>query len=237
MKGKLDYYYPETIRGTIEALANIFSDIIVYKYDKTNSKIELINVPLQFGSQQAESKVNDNGEVESYTPQLPRIELIWGGLSLAPDRVISPMNDRYWNEENIIFEDPDVDPNEFLTQINGLFKDKNPIPYDYAFTVRIISDSLSYTSQILENTLPYFTPKNTGIIRVKEFAFLNVERDLVVEMGGISVDMPDELSFEDNRIITSEFDLVVEGFIYNKIRASKLVNKITTKIFTEYEIG
>jgi len=233
MRGKLDYYYPETIRGTIEALTNVFSDIIVYKHDNMNNKIKLIEVPLQFGSNVPETRINDNGDVEQYIPQLPRIELKWLGLSISEDRIIAPYTDRFWNDEEVHFLDPDIEPGEYLTAINGLFKDKNPIPYNYSFNVKIITEDLNYLSQILENTLPYFTPKNKGIIRVKEFSFLNVERDLVINMEGVSVTMPEDIDFETVPVITAEFDITIEGFIYQRVEASRIVNTIIVDIFTD----
>lgn len=232
MRGLKNYYYPQTLKMICSSVVGMFSNIVIFRFDENSNKTKLIKVPVMFGNAMKRQRFENEEEARLFYTQTPRINVKFNGMSMALDRMESPLTERYWNEKEIHFKEVDH-KNEVLREINGFFKDFNPIPYDYEFEIQIPTTSLNDTSQILENVLPYFTPKNTSILRVKEFSFLNIERDLPVEINNVNLDMGDDFGQEDDRIITANFGLGVEGFIYRPIESSKIVKSILCDYLVE----
>ncbi len=233
MRGEQFYYYPETVLQVVSAVSALFSNVIIYRFDNQKHKIKKIKIPVIFGTPSKRQRMDNAEEADKYYTQLPRIEVRFNGLVLSEDRVVSPNTERFWNADNIRFIEESVDE-EAIRQFNSLFKDFNPIPYDYSFTIKLLTTNLTDTSQVLENVLPYFAPKNTAVLRVKEFRFLNVERDLIVNLGGVDVDPgTDSLGADDDRLVTSTFNLTIEGFMYRRVVASSLVESVLIKYFAK----
>lgn len=229
MNGEQNYYYPQTIRQITNAVIGMWKNTVIYKFDKIGNKTKKIKVPVIFGPQTKMARARTDYEVHSYYPEIPRINVIPEGMSFASDRVISPNTRRFFNEEDVYFKDVN-EKGEIITEINGLFSDFNPLPYDFTYQVNITCSTLSELSQVLENSLPYFGPKNTTM-RVKEFDFLNLERDLRIELGGVAMELSEEISAEDTRTVSANFDLTVYGFIYRPIIGTKIVDTVLANIF------
>jgi hypothetical protein len=233
MNGTQNYYYPKTIKMITNAVIGMWDNVIIYKFNKNGNKIKEIKVPVIYGTQTKMARARTDADVHSYYPEIPRINVVPQGMSFASDRIISPNTKRFFNDEDISFKDVD-DSGEIIREVNGLFSDFSPLPYDFQFEIRVTCSTLSELSQILENTLPYFGPKNTTM-RVKEFDFLNIERDLRVELGGISVDLSEEIGQEETRTVNCNFDMTVYGFIYRPIEGTKIVDSVITNIFNYTE--
>jgi hypothetical protein len=224
-----NYYYPETIKMITNAVIGLWDNVVIYKFDRVGAKTKEVTVPVIFGPQTKMQRASNSVEANEYYPELPRININPQGLSFASDRLISPNTRRFFNDTEIHFEETN-ERNEIIREINGLFADFSPVPYDFQYEVNIICSTMSEMSQILENTLPYFGPKNTTI-RVKEFDFLNIERDLAMELGGISVELTTEMTQDETRLVTANFDLTVFGYIYRPIVGTKIVNTVLSRIF------
>ena len=229
MNGTVNYYYPKTIKMIHNAVIGMFSNIIIYKFDKMGNPIKEIQVPVQFGQQTRMQKALNDLERRKFYTQLPRINVNFNGLSIAADRVMSPHNERFFSEEDVEFELKD-DKGEIIRSLNGLFSDYTPVPYDFSFTITVICSSLSESSQILENILPYFAPKNSTV-RVREFEFLNMERDLITSIGGIETEFNAPQNASEPRIINVNFDFNVQGFIYRPVTGSELIETALVNIF------
>ena len=233
MNGEHNYYYPQTLKMISSAVVGMWDNMEIFKFDRIGNKVKKLTVPVIFGTQTKMARAKNDVEVHNYYAEIPRINVIPNGLTFASDRIISPNTQRFFNDADIHFKDVN-DKNEVIREINGLFSDFSPLPYDFSYEINIICSTMSELSQILENTLPYFGPKNTTL-RVKEFAFLNMERDLRIELGGISTELSSEISQEEERVVTCNFDLTVYGYIYRPIEGTKIVKSITSNIFHEID--
>lgn len=223
----IKYYYPRTIRAITIALLDMFNDIRVVKYDKDNNPISEKNVPITFGpvekyhQDRTEDHYFDANNVEHnnrYYLQIPRIALVPNGLVYDPERATGVNEWRYWMQETLELSESDVDE---------VISDYQPTPYNFNFTVYIKNDSMDYMSQILENILPYFNP--TLMLRVKEFSFLNVERDIPVTLDGVGYDFIDDESAPDTRFVNATLNLTVKGFMYRPFLLSKVIKVINSK--------
>lgn len=221
------YYYPRTIKGITVALMDVFNGIKVYKYDANGTSAQEIDVPLQFGpiekaqQDRIENHYYDNDNVEHgnrFYLQIPRMSITMDDISYNADRAYGVNEWRYWLGEATQ-----------LSNIDQVFSDYQPTPYDIGFTLHVMTDSLDYFSQILENVLPYFNPKL--FLRVKEFSFLNLERDLPVEITSISPDFIDQMTETDTRYVNVSLSMRVEAFMYRPWTQSKIIKFINTNFW------
>ena len=223
----IKYYYPRTIRAITIALLDMFNDIRVVKYDANGIPISEKNVPITFGpvekyhQDRIENHYFDSKNVEHnqrYYLQIPRIALTPNGVAYDPERATGVNEWRYWFQETLEISE---------SQLDEIFSDYQPTPYTFSFTLYIKNDSMDYMSQILENILPYFNP--TLMLRVKEFSFLNVERDIPVTLDGVGYDFIEDETAPDTRYVNASLNLTVKGYMYRPFITSKIIKSINSK--------
>jgi len=224
----IQYYYPETLKNITDSLLERFTHLQVNRYNKARTAIvKTIDVPIAFApveKTQQDRLENYSAEPEStgqrYYLQVPRLALVFNGFSYAPDRATAVNEYRYFQGQD-------------SQHLNAVFKDIQPSPWNFTYTLFIRTDSMSDFSQIVENVLPYFNPKL--YLRVKEFSFLNIERDLAVILNDATPDFTDELDKHSMRQINGNITFTVEGWMYKPVDAAKLVKVIRTRYFFEGE--
>jgi hypothetical protein len=226
MRGTEGYYYPNTLRKMIQAALGMFNEIVCYKYDKQGNIIDDVEVPVSFGPRKRVHEARTNEEQTQRTvPVFPRIELTFKGHNLDESRIASPNTQRFWNVENLDYKVKDHN-DILLTELNGSFSDFNPLPFNYEFSINIFTESIDHYSQIVEQIFPYFAPANSTL-RVREFDFLNIARDINVVLGSPAVTFAqDEMTATDRRDITADFSLSMQGWMYRKVRKSSIVNNM-----------
>lgn len=230
MRGESGYYYPESFRGVCVSVVKMLSNIVLYRKDDNGKKIKKIIVPVQIGPHEKEQRARTIEERDdSFYGQLPRISVMPSGMSLNSSRVISPNTKRYWNTP-VYFNDVNVEGETILKLENSIFSDYVPLPYDFTFDIKILTRNLSDLSQIIENITPLFTPKN-GAIRVKEFEFLNIERDLITTLQDFSFDFSTSIDNSENRYINASTTISVAGYQYRRVKATKIVDSILCDYF------
>lgn len=224
----IQYYYPETLKNITDSLLERFTHLQVNRYNKARTTIvKTIDVPIAFApveKTQQDRLENYSAEPEStgqrYYLQVPRLALVFNGFAYAPDRATAVNDYRYFQGQD-------------SQHLNAVFKDIQPSPWNFTYTLFIRTDSISDFSQIIENVLPYFNPKL--YLRVKEFSFLNIERDLAVILNDATPDFTDELDKSNMRQINGNITFSVEGWMYKPVDAAKLVKVIRTRYFFEGE--
>jgi len=217
----LPYYYPKTTWNITVALLDMFNDFTIYRYDTSGNVVKSIEVPISFGPMEKAYQFRKEQESgHKYFVKLPRIALVMNGLTFAADRARSIEETRNWLGEYV---------NIAGVGDNTLFEDFQPTPWDYHFTLNIKTEYMEDFSQLMELILPYFAPKN--MLRVKEFSFLNIERDLPVTMAGVSTEFTDDLDETQTREINGTIELVVEGWMYKPVTAAKIVKVIKSQYF------
>jgi len=229
----LTYYYPRTLKQISVAILNMFNDMKVVKYDKGDNAIFERKVPISWGPvekyhhDRIEDHYVDADGVQhnfKYYPMLPRMALVLNGIGYNPDRATGVNQWRNWFKESLEITETD-------SEVDSIISDYQPAPYDYNFTLYIKTDSTDYLAQILENILPYFNPSLQ--LRVKEFSFLNIERDLQVTMDGVNPEFVDDMGESDTKFVNASINLTVKGWAYRKYLTSKIIKIINTKYFRQ----
>lgn len=225
------FYSPKTFDSIRVAFINLFKGMYVIKYNKSGVAIQNIDVPIQFGpidKAQADRLENhyydvDNVEHnERFYLTLPRMAITMDGVTYDPDRSYGANEFRYFSSDDLVDRD-------FMNDLSNDIQDLQPTPYNISFTLHIRSNSIIYTEQLLENILPYFNPSIS--IRVKEFSFLNVERDLQVILNNILFNYSDDMNNEDEKHADCTINFEVKAFLYRKWVESKVIKYINTKYY------
>jgi hypothetical protein len=216
-------YKPHSIRNIIIALLNDFSNIDVDIVDpNTNELIKTIpSVPITFGPLEKYTYLRDrleNTTYDTYYQSLPKMGLNWTSINYNGERATGVQEIRTFYNKNLGISD-----------IDGFIKDVNPVPYDIGFDLDIRTNSIGQFTQIIEKILPNFNPHRH--IRIKEFSFLNIERDIKVKNDGLSQNFLLDQDETNRREVHGIMALTVEAFLYTQLSNEGIIKTIKTNIF------
>lgn len=222
------YYFPDTIKNVATALSNMFNDLVVKKYNSAGAAIQTINIPIRWAPVEKAFDARREGYHDGEDPwyiTYPRLSLVGPNLSYAPERAVSVNDIRYWYASEMD-----------LHNLEDFYSDPSPAPYNFNFQLFVNARKMTDWCQIMENILPYFNPEL--YLRVKEFSFLTIERDLKVLLnGGANLDVPEEIGENDKRRLQSVLDLTVEGVLYMPTSTAKIIKIIDSKYFVDPQGG
>jgi hypothetical protein len=205
----------------------MFSNIQVNRYAKDQiTVVRNIIVPIMFApvekhhqarTEQYSAEPEDENHKRFYL-MIPRVALNFTGIQYDPERAVGVNEYRYWQDTS---QDGQI--------LNSMFVDYTPSPYNFQFQLSIRADHISDFAQIIEQILAYFNPKL--YLRVKEFSFLNIERQLPVILNDVAPDWTNELDTNGQRMINGTINFTIEGWVYRPISTAKMVKVIKTKFY------
>lgn len=202
------YFYNRTTKAISYAFLGLFKDICVVKYDINDNPIQTIRIPVTFQTpekemwqrKQPQQYIDNNNQEQGkrYYLELPRIAVIWDGISYNSSRQAD-------SNSTIVYQSQ---------SLGEAISDLSPTPYDINYTVSIKSDSYDYLSQFLEQILPHFNPKIN--LRIKEFGSENIERDMPVTLNSISPMFDIEIPETSERMIACDLTFSVAAFFHRQ---------------------
>lgn len=208
MKG---HFYFEVMRRTIIQFLNLFNEIRIARYDDTGRLIKYISIPLKFAPKTkhwwwVEKQDSEGRKIRDIL--LPFIGISMTDITLASNRIT--------NKHAKIRSERVLD--EYL-----LKRFKNPVPYDYTFEVKIASEYMIDSSQIIEQILPFFDPTAYIRVTIPELSIDHKETpedsggypmDLKVIYEGSSQEINYEMTEEEYRVIVWTLTFKVEGYLF-----------------------
>lgn len=215
------YYYPRTFRKILIAFLDMWNNIEVYNYTSatSNDVVKIIPVPIKFGPADKAYLFNvqqDSGK--KYIQKVPSIAVSIGSVSYNSDRATSVNELRE-------FYNPEIQ----VQNIDSFWQDVIPSPYDITFNMEIYTESLDHLFQIYEQILPFFNP--TNYLRIKEFDFLNLERNLRVELTSTDTEYPSNMTEEEIRYYTGKMSFNIHAYMFRPIDYSSVIKYIKTNYF------
>lgn len=220
----LTYYYPRTIRSVIMSVIDLFNDIKVYNYidpiSGSTSAATLINVPPIFGpiDRPFATRTEEESGKKSFGGY-PAISILLKSITYDKARAQSVNDTRHFYSEEYQ-----------LHQLSQYFEDYTPTPVNFNFSIKIRANILDHINQILENVL--WTFNSTMVFRVKEFSFLNIERELPIVFGDdIPYTFNEDLEMNQKREVFADLDLTVKGHIYRPIGSEYIIKIINSKYY------
>lgn len=216
------YYYPKSIRKITVAFLSIFSGLIVQREQKDGT-IKEIQVPVKYGpTDKAYQYKKQLLSGQQYYQSVPSITVALTGQQFDTERATGLNETRLFYDKSLGLKD-----------LDAFWSDTQPSPWNFTFQVNILTESMDDYSQILENILPYFRPAT--YIRIKEFDFLNIERDLQVVLDSSTNDFLMEQDEETRRYINGTLDFTVKGFVYSKISNANVIHEIQVRFGNDIE--
>jgi hypothetical protein len=216
----ISYFYANTLENITTALCEKFSHMEVHRFNKDRTQlIKIINPPLMFTplekvymSRTEDYTVEPESQGIRYYQTLPRLALQFDGAAYAPDRVTGA------NEQR-----------EFLSKDGQTRVDFMPTPWNFTYTLSFKAEYISDWSQIVESILPYFNPKL--YLRVKEFSWLNLERDIPITLNSFTPSFSDELDKTQKRSLDSQINFTAEGYLYKPVTDAVLVEEFIARFY------
>lgn len=214
------FFYNSTIFNYSVALANSFSNLSFYKLNTSGAPVGDPNeFSITFGpidSIYAQRKADLSETNEKYYQPVLKGGLVLDDFSFAKDRTMgSNENLNLWN------------PTSAITSLDEFYKEINPTPFDFHYTLQIKSTKFEYATQILEQIAPYFYPQQN--IRVRELSYLNLERDIKIVIDEFPFDFSKVLEYDEKREINIDIPITLEGFLYRPLSTEKIVKYIQTE--------
>jgi hypothetical protein len=203
-------FYHGTTRKLIVAFASVFNNIHVQRKEPgASGTITDIKVPIAYESQQKyiARLIKDTAK----NRQVPRMGFIMNGMEIDPSRSMNQMN-----ELTFVHGSDD-------TKMHKIFA---PIPYNFNFTLDIYVDYMDDGLQIIEQIVPYFQPDFNVVI--EEIPVLNIERDIPIVLGGVTMTDEFEGEFGEHRIVNWSLEFVMKGWMYPPVTDGKIIKEITT---------
>ena len=240
------YYRPNTIRNVTLALVKLFENVRFITMDTKRSndpkpylnyvdsddiRVEkIIPCPIHIGfydkmwAMEANRKVfEESGEKTWscwYRP-MPSLSLTLDSIQYDGERAVSTNVQRP-------FYDADSNEPVYDPKIDSYFADIMPVPYNLSYSLELQCRSFDQICQFLESTCPYFAPDRS--IRIKEFSFLNLERDIKVILQGTTPDlMKDQMLDEERRTLSMTLNFEVQAFLYRPFFPIGIIKKINSE--------
>lgn len=238
------YYRSPVIRNVLLCIVRLFENTKFYTQESKNVdnsipfvnytdslgtvKEKIIPVPIHLGfydkawaNDVMRQSLEKNGKVlQQFTRPIPSICVTMDGLSYDGTRHSSA------NVKRLFYEcdsgKPVIDPT-----IDSYFSDVMPVPYNLQISIELQARSFDQICQFCEQVLPYFQPQRS--IRIKEFNFLNLERDLKCILVGTSPDLMKDVQLnEEKRTYSITLNLEVQAFFYHVFSPIKIIKKINS---------
>jgi len=224
------HFFYNIMRKTIVQTLDIFNNIKIAKYNDQGEIEEYINVPLKFAPKSKQwyfqqSQRNKDGLTISDII-LPQMAIQMTGMDFAQDRMVN-------NLQKIISDENSNVLTEHLT----------PIPYDYQFTLEVVSKHMIDMIQIIEQVLPWFNPHIILRINIPEFNIMpgkdvsdineygSHSLELRVTYNGFNLDTPTDIDIMDYRLLKWDFQFTVKGYLFQPIKNEPAIKKIITDVY------
>jgi hypothetical protein len=238
-----NHFYFRTIWETITGFSEMFNDMYVYVYDKDKysptygDPIGLKIVPVILAPKEKVVSVlnvllgSEKPEVDNV---LPKISILWSGISFEPNR------ERGKNQKRDLFveyttqgalntlEDPNsVTPTDEDVPVRIKHYDIQTVPYKMDFELVIWAKYMDDGTQILEQILPFFAPDRQ--ISLKERG-IGIEREAKVVLNSITNNFTYDLNEPDRRILQWSLSFTCECNLYKPIYIDKDILKAVVRV-------
>lgn len=201
-------FYHGTLRRYVIMFGNLFNEIQVERYNSAGSKIQTLNVPIEYGPKQKfiQRVLSDPTLNREISATLPRLGFEFTGMSYAPQRKLNTAHkiSRGMNTGGLDFD--------YMY---------SPVPYDFNFSLHVLVKNTEDGTQIVEQIVPFFTPDFT--VTMKMVPEINLNMDVPIELLSVTSDDTYEGDFESRRVQTWQLDFVIKGYLFGPVKKFKYI--------------
>ena len=206
-------FYHQTIRKTIVAFGNLFSNIKIERQNKTDGAIEqVLQVPLAYAPKEkwlVRLESDPNLSQNTYT-SLPRLSFEITGMSYDSTRKVGRMNQIAVNKSD---------------RIQQQF---SPVPYNIDISLYALTKTQEDGLTIVEQILPTFTPDyNLSVMMIPE---LNINQDIPVILNSVSIQDDYDGDFQTRRFVTYTLNFTLKVNLFGAIGSQRDIRVVNTTI-------
>lgn len=213
-------FYHQTTRKLAVIMGTMFNNIFVSRKDASGVEVERIRVPLAYSSKEKSLRRLRESSLHSGDPNfeiiLPRMGFFMDNVTYDPQRKQNTMI-RKFRESTLT---PTLARSQFME-----------IPYNFEFSLHIMTKTTDDGLQILEQILAYFTPDFVlSANLIDEFA---EKVDIPIILNSVSAEEDFEGDLESRRSLIWTLSFTVKSFIYAPIAETSIIRKAIATIFDQ----
>lgn len=205
-------FHNQTLKKYTVAILDAFNNIKIPVFNKKGKITKEIKVPIQFGNKDKAYRLDNlNTNLKAgnnYT--LPRMALSFNSMNKATNRDTSK-----YSKINLKSKEDDRKMVQFQF---------NSVAYDFQFTLHIATRTLTEMMLITESITPLFRPTYT--IPVYELDIQDTPTDIILELNGVELNIPEDIADDELRIIMCDISLNLRGNMYLPIMDEQLITKM-----------
>ena len=209
--------YHQTIRNLVVVIGSLFSNMVLVRQNhKTNEIEEKILVPINFANRDKMlTLVREAPSVPAKNTNysLPRIGFSFDGLNYDAQRQLPKTGGRGrpTNEQK--------NKKDALTIHNA-------VPYNFEFSVSIVTKYAEDLTQLVEKILPYFAPNMN--VTYRAIPELSIDIDVPLMLNGVTWNDQFE-GLEERRILTADLSLTAKSYIFPPIKNYPKIHRVSVE--------
>lgn len=206
-----DYFYNGSIRKLVVAFGSLFDEIYV-EHEYPDATKKRIKVPISYGPKEKFYRriveLDEAGDRDAMENILPRIGFEVTGMRYDGTRKLNTLNRTTSRKE----EDDQIVSSAY-----------HQVPYNFEFTLNIMTRNIEDGHQIVEQILPNFTPDFTITMN-----FTEIDRrvDVPIILDTVEASEEYEGDMMTRRMVTHRLTFTAKSFIFGKIRSSGLIREV-----------
>ena len=211
----LDFYHG-SIRKYVTLFGTLFNDVRITREDSNGDQYQSLRVPIAYGpKEKVLARLDQDPNLNrKFAIQLPRMAFEMTNINYASERKLQTIN------RNRAVDSTNATKQKYQY---------NPVPYDFMFSLYILSKNAEDGSRILEQILPFFTPEWTATVNL--VPEMNIAMDIpVVLLDVVSQDIYEE-GFTTRRTLMWTLNFILKGYIFGPVRKSGIINIANTNFY------
>lgn len=215
-------FYHSTIRKYVAMFGTLFDDITITRRDDSGNVTQTFKVPLAYGpSQKFLARIEQDPDLKKQIAmQLPRMSFELMSMTYDSSRMLNKSHRR---------------PVGTSTASSRQFQ-YSPVPYNFLFSLNIISKNIEDGSKIIEQILPYFRPNVNMSAKLLQDSEIDDSYDISVGVTNINTTDQYEGNFVQGRPIIWELNFIMKGYLFTRISSGKIIKTAYVNLYTD-QIG
>lgn len=204
------FYKNDLIRKYIALFGKLFDGITIERTDSSGVRIQTMQIPIAYAPRDAylvRLGVDPNLDRQPAV-QLPVMSFELTALIYNGERKIQ--STRRFSRQSTSDE-------------NKAFSTFMPVPYDFTFTMNVISRNFDDSLSIVEQILPFFRPDLT--VAMNTMPGLELVQDIPIILQDITLEDTWEGNFEDRRAIIWTLTFLMKGYLFGPTSVQGYIKK------------
>ena len=203
------HFYHGTIRKLVIYFGSIFNDIYIDRVDASGEVQRTIKVPLQYGPKERylTRYIQNPDLLREVSMVFPRISFEMTSVAYDPTRKLNSVGRI-------------SSPSSYSDQLGNVY---NPVPYNFEFTMSIISRNTEDGLRIVEQILPFFTPQWTETLNLVPDA--NVSMDVPIILNSVNNVDTYENNFEAKEWVIWELKFTLKAYLYGPAKRQSIIKR------------